>query len=166
MVVFSISQSLDGISVIWIKSGRYSFFQSPNGDGKIRFLIENTTGTVFLQKLVYGITVIFAKFNDNTLIQNLIHLSFNSIDIWFYIIQPFISFYLISMTAHGCFKLSIYVYLRLSHIWMQQTQLNSRYTESSPYPLMVIRNTYQESSTTVCGGKDGVIKTMRGGYEK
>ena len=38
---------LDGISVIWIKIVRYSVFQSPDGDGKMQFLIENTTVTVF-----------------------------------------------------------------------------------------------------------------------
>ena len=51
-----------------MKNGRYSVFKLPNSDGKIQFLIENTTGTVFIQKLDYGITVIFAKLNDNTVI--------------------------------------------------------------------------------------------------
>ena len=55
MVVFYIGQSYDGIYEIRIKNGRYSVFQSPNGDSKIQFLIENTTGTVFIQKLDYGI---------------------------------------------------------------------------------------------------------------
>ena len=47
-------------------------FQSPNGDGKIQFLIENTPVTVFVQKFAYGITVIFEKINGNTVIQNLV----------------------------------------------------------------------------------------------
>ena len=63
---------LGGDTVIWIKNGRYSVFQSPNGDGKIQFLIENTTVTVFIQKFDYGITVIFEKINGNTVIQNLV----------------------------------------------------------------------------------------------
>ena len=32
-----------------IKNVQYSEFQAPNGDGKIQFLIENTTVTVFIQ---------------------------------------------------------------------------------------------------------------------
>ena len=63
---------LGGDTVIWIKNGRYSVFQSPNGDGKIQFLIENTTVTVFIQKFDYGITVIFEKINGNTVIQSLV----------------------------------------------------------------------------------------------
>ena len=55
-----------------MKNGRCSIFQSPNGDGKIQFLIENTTVTVFIQKFDYGITVIFEKKNGNTVIQNLV----------------------------------------------------------------------------------------------
>ena len=43
-----------------------------NGDGKIQFLIENTTVTVFIQKFDYGITVIFEKINGNTVMQNLV----------------------------------------------------------------------------------------------
>ena len=50
MVVFGICQFLDGIFVIG--NGRYAVFQSPNGDGKIQFLIENTTMAVFKQKLI------------------------------------------------------------------------------------------------------------------
>ena len=46
------------------KNGRYSVFQSPNGDGKIQFLIENTTVAVFRQIFDYGITVIFEKINS------------------------------------------------------------------------------------------------------
>ena len=61
---------LDGISVIWIENGRYSVFQLPNGDGKIQFLIENTTVTIFIEKFDYGITVIFENINGNTVIQN------------------------------------------------------------------------------------------------
>ena len=48
--------------------GRYSIFQSPNGDVKIQFLVENTTVTVIIQKFDYGITVIFEKINSNTVI--------------------------------------------------------------------------------------------------
>ena len=46
--------------------------QSPNGDGKMQFLIENTTMTVFIQTFDYGITVIFEKINGNTVIENLV----------------------------------------------------------------------------------------------
>ena len=53
MAVFGICQFLDGISIIGIKDGRFSVFKSPNGDGKIQFLIENTTGMVFIQKFDY-----------------------------------------------------------------------------------------------------------------
>ena len=65
---------LDGISVIWIKNGQYSVFQLPNGDIEIQFLIENTRVTVFIQRSDYGITVIFEKINDNTVIQILVRL--------------------------------------------------------------------------------------------
>ena len=71
---------LGGDTVIWIKNGRYSVFQSPNGDGKIQFLIENTTVTVFIQKFDYGITVIFEKINGNTVIQNLVRPPVNIVD--------------------------------------------------------------------------------------
>ena len=37
----------------------------------IQVLIENTTVTVFIQKFDHGITVIFEKINDNTVIQSL-----------------------------------------------------------------------------------------------
>ena len=50
------------------KNCRYSVFQSPNGDGKIQFLIENTTVTVFVQKFDYRITVFFEKIDGNTVI--------------------------------------------------------------------------------------------------
>ena len=50
MAVFGICQFLVGISIIGIKDGRFSVFKSPNCDGKIQFLIENTTGMVFIQK--------------------------------------------------------------------------------------------------------------------
>ena len=63
---------LDGISVIWVKNGRYSVFQSPDGDGKIQYLIENTTVTVFIQTFDYGITVFIEKINGNTVIQILV----------------------------------------------------------------------------------------------
>ena len=63
---------LDGVSVIWVKNGRYLVFQSPNGDIKIQFLIENTTVTVIIQESDYGITVIFEKINVYTVIHNLV----------------------------------------------------------------------------------------------
>ena len=47
------------------KNGQYSVFQKPQGDDKIRFLIENTTLTVYIQTFDYGITVIFEIFNGN-----------------------------------------------------------------------------------------------------
>ena len=59
---------LEDDMVIWIENGRFSVFQSPNGDGKIQFLIETTTVTVFVQKFDYGIAVIFEKINGNTVI--------------------------------------------------------------------------------------------------
>ena len=59
---------LDGDTVIWIKNGRYSVFQSLNGDGKIQYLIENTPVMVFVQKFDYGITVIFKKINGKMVI--------------------------------------------------------------------------------------------------
>ena len=57
MTVFGIRQFLGGDTVNLINNGRYSVFQSPNGDGKMQFLIENTTVTVFLRKFDYGNTV-------------------------------------------------------------------------------------------------------------
>ena len=59
---------LVGDTVIWIKNGRNSVFQSPNGDGNIQFLIENTAVTVFTQKFDHSITLIFEKINGNTVI--------------------------------------------------------------------------------------------------
>ena len=47
-------------------------FQSPDGDGKIQYLIENTTVTVFIQTFDYGITVFIEKINGNTVIQILV----------------------------------------------------------------------------------------------
>ena len=38
----------------------------------MQYLIENTTVTVFIQKIDYGITVIFEKINGNTVIQSLV----------------------------------------------------------------------------------------------
>ena len=61
-----------GDTVIWIKNGRYSVLLSPSGDGKIQFLVRNTTVTVSIQKFDYGITVISEKINGNTVIQNLV----------------------------------------------------------------------------------------------
>ena len=61
MAVFGICQFLGRCFGDLNKNGRYSVFQSPNGDGKIQFLIGNTTVTVFIQKSDYGITVIFDK---------------------------------------------------------------------------------------------------------
>ena len=57
-----------GDAVISIKNGRYSVFHSPNREGKIQFLIENTTVMVFRKKSDYGSTVIFEKINGNTVI--------------------------------------------------------------------------------------------------
>ena len=51
-----------------MKNGRYSVFQLPNGDGKMQFLIENTTVTIYIEKFDYGIAVIFEKINGNTVI--------------------------------------------------------------------------------------------------
>ena len=31
---------LDGVSIIWIKNGRYAVFQTSDGDSKIQFLIK------------------------------------------------------------------------------------------------------------------------------
>ena len=50
------------------KDGRYSIFQSPNGDGRIQFLKENTTVTVFIQIFDSGTTVIFEKIKGNTVV--------------------------------------------------------------------------------------------------
>ena len=72
MTVFGICQFFGRCYGDLNKNGRYSDFHSPNGDGKIQFLIENTTVTVFIQKFDYGDTVIFEKFNGNTVIQNLV----------------------------------------------------------------------------------------------
>ena len=47
---------------------KWSVFEH-NGDRKIQFMIENTTGTVFIQKFDYGVMVIFEKINSNTVIQ-------------------------------------------------------------------------------------------------
>ena len=44
------------------KNGLYLVFHLPNGDGKIQFLIENTTMTIFKQKFD-GNTVVFEKIN-------------------------------------------------------------------------------------------------------
>ena len=42
--------------------------ESPNGDAKMQFPIENITVAVIIQKFDYGITIIFEKFNGNTVI--------------------------------------------------------------------------------------------------
>ena len=63
MVVFGICQSLGRYFGDLNKNGRYSVFKSPNDDGNIQFLIENTTVTVIIQKFAYGVTVIFEKIN-------------------------------------------------------------------------------------------------------
>ena len=65
------------------------------------------------------------------------------------------------MAARGCLELSVYVYIRLTHIQMQHTLLNSIYTASSSSPLKIIGNIYQESSTKMYGGRAAVIKTKR-----
>ena len=51
-----------------LKNGRYSVFQSSNGDGKMQFLIGNTTVTIITQKFDHGITVIFEEINGITVI--------------------------------------------------------------------------------------------------
>ena len=61
MVVFGICQFFGRCFGDLNKKSRYSAFQSRNGDGKIQFLIENTTVTVFMQKFDYGIPVFFEK---------------------------------------------------------------------------------------------------------
>ena len=57
---------LDFILVIWMINGWYLVFKSPHGDGKIQFLIENTTVIVFIQKFDHCIAVILEK---STIIQ-------------------------------------------------------------------------------------------------
>ena len=47
MVVFSICQFFGRYFGNLNKNGLYLVFHLPNGDGKIQFLIENTTGMVF-----------------------------------------------------------------------------------------------------------------------
>ena len=68
MTVFGICQFFGRYFGNLNKNGLYLVFHLPNGDGKIQFLIENTTVTVFVQKFDYGITVIFEKINGNTVI--------------------------------------------------------------------------------------------------
>ena len=57
--VFCICQILGGDTVIWVKIGRYSVFQSPSGEGKIQFLIDIILrwryflSTTFLRQLSY-----------------------------------------------------------------------------------------------------------------
>ena len=70
MAIFGICQFLGRYFVNLNKVSWYSVFQSPKGDGKIQFLIEIITVTVFIQKFDYVIMVIFEKINDNTMIQN------------------------------------------------------------------------------------------------
>ena len=43
-------------------------YQLPNDDGKIQFLIENTTVKVFMQKFDYSITVSYKEIESNTVI--------------------------------------------------------------------------------------------------
>ena len=45
---------------------KWSVFRSTNRDSKIQYLIKDTTVTVFMQKLDYGIMVIFENINSNT----------------------------------------------------------------------------------------------------
>ena len=47
-------------------------FESNNGDSKVKFLMENTTVTVFIQKFDYGMTVIFEKIIGSKEIKNLV----------------------------------------------------------------------------------------------
>ena len=62
MVVFGICQFFGRYFGNLNKNGLYLVFQLPNGDGKIKFLIENTTMTIFKQKFD-GNTVVFEKIN-------------------------------------------------------------------------------------------------------
>ena len=64
--VFGTGQFLDAMSVFLIKDGRYLVFLSPNGNGKMQFLIENDTVMVLIQKFDYGTTIIFEEINGNT----------------------------------------------------------------------------------------------------
>ena len=66
MAVFNICQFFGRYFGNANKDGRYSVFQSPNGNGKIRFLVEYVMVTVFIQKFDYDITVIFEKIYGNT----------------------------------------------------------------------------------------------------
>ena len=50
MVEFSICPFFERYFGNLSRNGRYSVFRPRNGDGEIQFLIENTTGAVFLQK--------------------------------------------------------------------------------------------------------------------
>ena len=59
MAVFSIYQFFGRYFGNLNKRSRYLLFQSLIGDGKIKFLIENTTVTVFTQRFDSSIVVIF-----------------------------------------------------------------------------------------------------------
>ena len=66
MTVFGICQYFGRYFGHLNKKCRYSVFQSPNGKMKyIQVLIENTTVTVFIQKIDCVITVIFEKSTIN-----------------------------------------------------------------------------------------------------
>ena len=80
MVVFGICQFFGRYFGNLNKNGRYSVFQSPNGDDNIQFQIENTTVMVIIRKFDYGTTVIFEKMNGNTVIQNLVRPPVNVIN--------------------------------------------------------------------------------------
>ena len=72
MAVFGICQFFGRYFGNLNKNGRYSVFQSPDGDGEIKFQIKNTTWTVFIQKCDYDTTVIFEKNNGIMVILNLV----------------------------------------------------------------------------------------------
>ena len=72
MAEFSICQFFEQYFGNLSRNGRYSVFRPRNGDGKIQFLIENTTATVFIQKFDYSTTVLFEKINSNTAQWNLL----------------------------------------------------------------------------------------------
>ena len=68
MAVFGICQFFARYFGDLNKNGRYSVYQSPNGDGNMQFLIENTMVTAIIQKFDHGVTVIIEKINGNTVI--------------------------------------------------------------------------------------------------
>ena len=62
MVVFGICQFFGRYFGNLNKNGHYLVFHLPNGDGKIQYLIENTTMTISKQQFD-GNTIVFEKIN-------------------------------------------------------------------------------------------------------